>query len=159
MTQADPHDPRLPAALDLLRRTGAMSVQIRYSDDEEPTVWMAVAEHNVSDAGLPMAAGTEGTHTVYEAAAAMTPADAAVRLAESLLDGVGTCVHCKRPTGVSTDWQNAQPLDKLVCWQVFDPETNKFRRSCEGEHKLGRNDPCFCGSGEKYKRCHGRQAT
>ncbi|MBT4094380.1 MAG: hypothetical protein HOE85_10465, partial [Nitrospinaceae bacterium] len=20
----------------------------------------------------------------------------------------------------------------------------------------GRNDPCPCGSGEKYKRCHGR---
>ena len=23
-------------------------------------------------------------------------------------------------------------------------------------HKLGRNDPCFCGSGKKYKKCHGR---
>jgi preprotein translocase subunit SecA len=21
--------------------------------------------------------------------------------------------------------------------------------------KLGRNDPCWCGSGKKYKRCHG----
>ncbi|MBK8264407.1 MAG: SEC-C domain-containing protein [Nannocystis sp.] len=21
--------------------------------------------------------------------------------------------------------------------------------------KLGRNDPCHCGSGAKYKRCHG----
>jgi len=21
--------------------------------------------------------------------------------------------------------------------------------------KLGRNDPCFCGSGKKYKKCHG----
>lgn len=24
--------------------------------------------------------------------------------------------------------------------------------------RLGRNDPCFCGSGRKYKHCHGRQA-
>jgi preprotein translocase subunit SecA len=24
------------------------------------------------------------------------------------------------------------------------------------EAKLGRNDPCWCGSGKKYKRCHGR---
>lgn len=24
------------------------------------------------------------------------------------------------------------------------------------KRKIGRNDPCFCGSGEKYKRCHGR---
>jgi preprotein translocase subunit SecA len=23
------------------------------------------------------------------------------------------------------------------------------------EPKLGRNDPCFCGSGRKYKKCHG----
>jgi preprotein translocase subunit SecA len=23
------------------------------------------------------------------------------------------------------------------------------------EPKLGRNDPCFCGSGKKYKKCHG----
>jgi preprotein translocase subunit SecA len=22
--------------------------------------------------------------------------------------------------------------------------------------KLGRNDPCWCGSGKKYKKCHGR---
>ena len=21
--------------------------------------------------------------------------------------------------------------------------------------KIGRNDPCYCGSGKKYKRCHG----
>ena len=26
------------------------------------------------------------------------------------------------------------------------------------EVKLGRNDPCFCGSGKKFKHCHGRQA-
>ena len=23
-------------------------------------------------------------------------------------------------------------------------------------HKLGRNDPCWCGSGKKYKHCHGK---
>ncbi|MBI4507767.1 MAG: SEC-C domain-containing protein, partial [Chloroflexi bacterium] len=22
--------------------------------------------------------------------------------------------------------------------------------------KVGRNDPCPCGSGKKYKKCHGR---
>jgi SEC-C motif len=29
------------------------------------------------------------------------------------------------------------------------------KRSRSG--RLGRNDPCFCGSGRKYKHCHGRQ--
>ncbi len=24
--------------------------------------------------------------------------------------------------------------------------------------KLGRNDPCFCGSGKKFKKCHGKNA-
>jgi uncharacterized protein YecA (UPF0149 family) len=26
------------------------------------------------------------------------------------------------------------------------------------EPKLGRNDPCHCGSGKKYKKCHGAAA-
>ena len=25
--------------------------------------------------------------------------------------------------------------------------------------KLGRNDPCHCGSGKKYKKCHGKKAA
>ena len=25
-----------------------------------------------------------------------------------------------------------------------------------GGQKVGRNDPCPCGSGKKYKQCHGR---
>jgi preprotein translocase subunit SecA len=27
-----------------------------------------------------------------------------------------------------------------------------------GKHKVGRNDPCPCGSGKKYKKCHGANA-
>lgn len=30
-----------------------------------------------------------------------------------------------------------------------------FRRT---DVKLGRNDPCHCGSGRKYKKCHGAGA-
>lgn len=25
--------------------------------------------------------------------------------------------------------------------------------------KLGRNDPCWCGSGRKYKKCHGLEVS
>ena len=28
-----------------------------------------------------------------------------------------------------------------------------------GEAKIGRNDPCPCGSGKKYKKCCGIQAA
>jgi preprotein translocase subunit SecA len=27
----------------------------------------------------------------------------------------------------------------------------------KAEHRVGRNDPCPCGSGKKYKNCHGRE--
>jgi preprotein translocase subunit SecA len=27
------------------------------------------------------------------------------------------------------------------------------------EKKVGRNDPCPCGSGKKYKNCHGRMSA
>ena len=33
--------------------------------------------------------------------------------------------------------------------------TEPYRRA---EAKLGRNDPCYCGSGRKYKKCHGAAA-
>ncbi len=29
-------------------------------------------------------------------------------------------------------------------------------QTVQGEHKVGRNDPCPCGSGKKYKNCHGK---
>jgi preprotein translocase subunit SecA len=30
------------------------------------------------------------------------------------------------------------------------------QRTVSEHEKLGRNDPCWCGSGKKYKKCHGR---
>jgi len=34
--------------------------------------------------------------------------------------------------------------------------TTAPRQVVSSEHeKLGRNDPCWCGSGKKYKKCHG----
>jgi preprotein translocase subunit SecA len=30
------------------------------------------------------------------------------------------------------------------------------QRVLDEEHQVGRNDPCWCGSGQKYKKCHGK---
>ncbi len=38
-------------------------------------------------------------------------------------------------------------------------ETAKNREPVRREQKVGRNDPCPCGSGKKYKHCHGRAAA
>ena len=38
---------------------------------------------------------------------------------------------------------------------TIDPEVRKFIASLD-KSKVGRNDPCPCGSGLKYKNCHGK---
>ncbi|HEX3693079.1 MAG TPA: SEC-C metal-binding domain-containing protein, partial [Solirubrobacteraceae bacterium] len=39
-----------------------------------------------------------------------------------------------------------------------DPEAVPVvqQRVTDSEHEIGRNDPCWCGSGKKYKKCHGK---
>lgn len=107
----------LIACVDFLRRMGAKSIQIRYSDDEEPTVWFLVTEHQTK----------QGPY--FETAAGMSPDIAAVRLCEKLADG-GRCMHCKRPTGF-TEEVDTQLLDDLICWYQYDPELKTVRRGCE----------------------------
>jgi hypothetical protein len=109
----------MTAAIDLLRRTGMQEFQLRWHDDEEPTVWMAVGS-------WPRPGGT-----VYEAAGAMRPEVAVFRLCETVMDG-GMCTHCKRPSGFS-EHVDALPLDTHVCWYQWDPELATFRRGCEGD--------------------------
>ena len=36
-------------------------------------------------------------------------------------------------------------------------DKNKKTDPVRVEKKVGRNDPCPCGSGKKYKQCHGQQ--
>jgi uncharacterized protein YecA (UPF0149 family) len=36
-------------------------------------------------------------------------------------------------------------------------EQNKVQQVVRSAAKVGRNDPCPCGSGKKYKKCHGGQ--
>jgi len=33
--------------------------------------------------------------------------------------------------------------------------TSQNRQPARSGPKVGRNDPCWCGSGKKFKRCHG----
>ena len=43
-------------------------------------------------------------------------------------------------------------------WKFSDGEFVKDRPVVREEPKVGRNDPCPCGSGKKYKKCCGRGA-
>jgi len=40
-------------------------------------------------------------------------------------------------------------------WFFYDIQKNKPIKTVQ---KVGRNDPCFCGSGKKFKKCHGKAA-
>lgn len=42
------------------------------------------------------------------------------------------------------------------CDHDHEPPPEPVRRSGP---KIGRNDPCHCGSGKKLKKCHGGQAS
>jgi hypothetical protein len=53
-----------------------------------------------------------------------------------------------------------RPADAAPPVHVHGPDCDHgpalpFRRE---EPKLGRNDPCHCGSGRKFKKCHGAAA-
>lgn len=40
-------------------------------------------------------------------------------------------------------------------WHYIDGELVKAKPAVRETRKVGRNEPCPCGSGKKYKKCHG----
>ena len=98
------------------------------------------------------------------------------------LDGINDCLVAPNPieemeedTQVSLAFDKeklykgmvaakAEWLYELPMWDdIFDKETQKrlyLEQKKSGtvvkEQKVGRNDPCPCGSGKKYKKCCGR---
>ena len=67
----------------------------------------------------------------------------------------GEAVHPESPQpmggqGVLVSEQTTNPVGAVLSHRPLAPETT--------EH-VGRNDPCPCGSGKKYKRCHGRASA
>jgi uncharacterized protein len=50
-----------------------------------------------------------------------------------------------------------EAIDELVACVLDIADITRVRAPIErGAPKVGRNDPCPCGSGRKYKHCHGR---
>jgi preprotein translocase subunit SecA len=52
------------------------------------------------------------------------------------------------PTGI------AEAAEYAADATAEPPPQVETRRVAE-EEKIGRNDPCWCGSGKKFKKCHG----
>ena len=49
-------------------------------------------------------------------------------------------------------------LDRAVTSGPEGSETSRSKPQMRSAPKVGRNDPCPCGSGKKYKKCHGKAA-
>lgn len=107
------NDPRYIGAIEMLGRTGMSEYQIRYDDDPEPVVWIAVATY------------ADGR---WEAAAGREPLSATLRLCAQVIDG-GMCRHCHKGTAFDENFGD-EPLSEIICWYSWDPELKTYRRGC-----------------------------
>lgn len=121
-------DPRYTAAIDLVRRNGARGIQLRYDDEQNPIVWVAVAEFSVIDGKIT----GHGKINAHQAGGGLDPLSAIFALCRACLDRRGLCVHCQRNTMFDETF-DPQPLSEFYCWYQWDPELKTFRRSCEGD--------------------------
>ncbi|HEV7845562.1 MAG TPA: SEC-C metal-binding domain-containing protein, partial [Thermoleophilaceae bacterium] len=63
-------------------------------------------------------------------------------------DAIAAAAGAAVPAGVAEAGQMAA---EAVEAQPALVETRRL----EDSEKIGRNDPCWCGSGKKFKKCHG----
>jgi preprotein translocase subunit SecA len=101
-----------------------------------------LAAGNITN-GLP--AGAPPQHT--NAPAARQPAPVSDRAPSTTIDALEREFHKKK--------QRELEQARSVSSGSADGNGAAPRRSGE---KVGRNDPCPCGSGKKYKKCHGADA-
>ena len=64
-------------------------------------------------------------------------------------------VRESRPQGIDKSKIREQRQD-LLAQSHSDTQQKQVTQPIHVEKKVGRNDPCPCGSGKKYKNCHGR---
>lgn len=109
------------ACIDMIGHTGAADTDIRYQDDQQPVVWMAVAHWKSTETG-----------DIYQVGAGFNVERALVKLLKETVDG-GQCTHCGRPTGFDPD----RPLytdmgdGGLICWYFYNPQTRKIQGGCQ----------------------------
>lgn len=57
---------------------------------------------------------------------------------------------------VPEEQRNLKEIKEGADFLTKEKEVSVDTRKNESGEKIGRNDPCFCGSGKKYKNCHGK---
>ncbi len=76
-----------------------------------------------------------------------------VREPEQVREAAPNPLPQRRPQYTETKQDLSDPNQKAAAGR----DTREVKRQpVRNEHTIGRNDPCPCGSGKKYKNCHGR---
>ena len=109
--------PKFLAATALIGRTGSEQLQIRYQDDDTPTVWVAVSKHG----------------STFKVGVGLDPEQATLDLCERLVDG-GICTHCRRVT-VFLPVRSKSDAEYFpgTCCYGWNPHLKSFERSCGAE--------------------------
>lgn len=71
-------------------------------------------------------------------------------------DSQGTIVFCagyKADGKVQEHWEQSFFEKEGTTWKFLDAKGVQFGPYKRTEPKIGRNDPCACGSGKKFKKC------
>jgi preprotein translocase subunit SecA len=88
------------------------------------------------------------THTVFRVTVVTQPPQPARRMQESRPDVTGAGQPA--PAGTTSTSAGGAVAAAGAAAGVIPPP-----QPVRAGPKIGRNDPCWCGSGKKYKRCHG----
>jgi preprotein translocase subunit SecA len=68
----------------------------------------------------------------------------------------GVTVNMEQPTLIFNSPDNSENIPRSPQGQANSIESGSSARTEPGQPKVGRNDLCPCGSGKKYKNCHGK---
>ncbi len=76
-------------------------------------------------------------------------------------DSVGKIFHVQlapQPQQAEAQLERIEEIQqkKIPMQMHHGDETAPVKEPTRAEDKIGRNDPCHCGSGKKFKNCHGR---
>jgi SEC-C motif len=54
---------------------------------------------------------------------------------------------------LDNEWKYSEEMEAIVNKRLKPPRTINFGQKAEARKKVGRNEPCHCGSGKKHKKC------
>ncbi len=141
----------------------AASADVADTDDEEPA---AVADLDLAQfqQALPPGVDVQQVEQMLRSPRGAMLADFSAFCQERGFDGeLGQAEMSEAMRALHEEWlqtprpalKGKKPADALEGGRLFPGKVETFRRETP---KVGRNDPCTCGSGKKFKRCCGKAA-